>query len=59
MVSNSLNRIDGQDAAEEYVRAIKESSVTAFAGQSSDNVCLFELTCHFRSPAASETVSAV
>lgn len=33
MVSNSLNRIKGQDVAEEYVRAIKESSVTAFAGR--------------------------
>ncbi|KAF8554406.1 cytochrome P450 [Imleria badia] len=31
MVSDSLNRIKGQRATEEYVRAIKESSVTAFA----------------------------
>ena len=35
MVSDSLNRIKGQPATEEYVRAIKESSVTAFAGWSS------------------------
>ena len=35
MVSDSLNRIKGQPGTEEYVRAIKESSVTAFAGWSS------------------------
>ncbi|KAG8212991.1 cytochrome P450 [Butyriboletus roseoflavus] len=33
MVSNSLNRIKGHDVAKDYIRAIKESSVTAFAGQ--------------------------
>ena len=32
MVSDSLNRIKGKDVAKEYVRAIKECSVTAFAG---------------------------
>ncbi|KAI9566797.1 cytochrome P450 [Boletus coccyginus] len=37
MVSKSLSRIDGQHASEEYVRAIKESSVTAFAGRSPDD----------------------
>ena len=35
MVSDSLNRIKGQPATKEYVCAIKESSVTAFAGWSS------------------------
>ena len=35
MVSDSLNRIKGQPATEEYIHAIKESSVTAFAGWSS------------------------
>lgn len=32
MVSDSFNRVKGQDATGEQVRAIKESSVTAFAG---------------------------
>ncbi|KAG9311216.1 cytochrome P450 [Chiua virens] len=31
MVSNSLNRVNGQDMPEDYIRAIKESSGTAFA----------------------------
>lgn len=32
MVSNLLGRVKGQDQGGEYVRAVKESSVTAFAG---------------------------